>query len=60
MTPKGYTDIPLDKKTIQLGLALGLMQWNETEQVYECTPKGKKWLEEYCDNEIAIWRCQAL
>lgn len=53
------TDLDLDERTIQLGVAMGLMRWNEAEQVYELTRKGQKWLRDYCDNEIAVARMWA-
>jgi hypothetical protein len=55
-----HTDIEVDEKTIRIGLACGLMRFDPKEDVYVLTPLGRVWLKEYCDEEIAIVRCQAL
>lgn len=57
---KGYTDIDLPEDTVHKGVSMGLMVWNDAEKVYELTPKGRKWLLDYCDEEIKVARSQAL
>lgn len=59
ITTKSEGTIVLDERTIILGLAMGLMRWNEAEQIHELTPKGRKWLLAYCDEQIAIARMWA-
>ncbi len=52
MTP-GYEDIEVDERTIQIGLACGLMRWDADAEVYVLTPAGREWLATYCDQKIA-------
>lgn len=41
------------RETISLGLLMGLMRFNEEDDVYELTPVGDAWLRQWCEQKLA-------